>query len=272
MQVVVQRCFGPPEVLEVEQRPDPVPGPGQVRIAVAAAGVHLVDTVIRAGHAGGPFVDVTLPFVGGREVEGTVVEVGPGVDGGVLGRRVTAHLGLASGGYASQVVVAAEALLDVPATLQVGAGVALVGTGRTTVAILDRAPLRPGDVALVLAALGDREVTAVFDGVGGPVGTAAFELAGPGAHVVLYGDASGTPTTVTADGVVGRGLTVTSPLGPRLAGRPRVLRDLAARALSWAAEGWFVPTVDDRWRLTDAAAAHRALEERRTTGKVVLRP
>src|SRR5688500_19672392 len=93
-----QRQFGPPDVLRLEEVPDLHPGPDQVRIAVAASGVHLVDTAIREGVHGGPFPPPTLPMTPGREVAGVVDELGDGVDASALGQRVVAHLGPASGG------------------------------------------------------------------------------------------------------------------------------------------------------------------------------
>lgn len=73
--------FGPAENLRYEEVPDPVPGPGQVRVRVHAAGVHLVDTLLRAGPAaGGPFPAPELPTIPGREVAGVVDAVGDGVD------------------------------------------------------------------------------------------------------------------------------------------------------------------------------------------------
>ena len=96
--------FGPAENLRYEEVPDPEPGPGQVRIAVAVAGVHLVDTTIRSGEQRGPFPLPELPAIPGREVAGVVDTVGAGVDPSWIGRRVVAHLGMASGGYAELAV------------------------------------------------------------------------------------------------------------------------------------------------------------------------
>src|SRR5687767_6893 len=114
MRAIVQRRFGGPEELVLEERPDLEPAPGQVRISVAAAGVHLLDTTIRSGESGGPFPLPELPMVPGREVAGTVDAVGDGVDRSWRGRQVVAHLGQASGGYASQAVAPVEALIGIP--------------------------------------------------------------------------------------------------------------------------------------------------------------
>jgi NADPH2:quinone reductase len=98
--------FGPAENLRYEEVPDLAPSAGQVRIAVEAAGVHLIDTVLRGGAAAGTLSVSDLPMTPGREVAGTVDKIGPGVEGGWPGRRVVAHLGAASGGYAEQAVAA----------------------------------------------------------------------------------------------------------------------------------------------------------------------
>ena len=100
MHAIRQHEFGPAETLRYEEVPDPVPGAEQVRIAVEAAGLHLIDTKIRAGFSGGPLSPPQLPMTPGREVAGTVDLLGPGADEHWRGRRVVAHLGQANGGYA----------------------------------------------------------------------------------------------------------------------------------------------------------------------------
>jgi NADPH:quinone reductase len=86
-------AFGPAENLRYEEIPDPVPGAGEVRIAVQAAGVHLIDTTVRRGVAMGPIPLPSLPAIPGREVAGRVDAVGDGVDATWVGRRVVAHFG-----------------------------------------------------------------------------------------------------------------------------------------------------------------------------------
>src|SRR5689334_25327713 len=114
MKAIRQHEFGGPGTLRLEEVADPVPGPGRVRIAVAAAGVHLLDTALRAGRGGGPFPLPALPMTPGREVAGTVDAVGTGVDDAWRGRAVVAHLGQASGGYARLAVADVTALHPVP--------------------------------------------------------------------------------------------------------------------------------------------------------------
>ena len=154
MHAIRQHEFGPAENLRYEQVPDPEPGPDQVRIAVEASGVHLVDTAIRRGETLGPFPLPDLPMIPGREVAGTVESVGATADAAWVGRRVVAHLGQASGGYAELAVAPVAALHEIPSRLAADAAVAMIGTGRTAVGILDAAKLTADDVVLVTAAAG----------------------------------------------------------------------------------------------------------------------
>ncbi len=153
MHAIRQHEFGAADTLRYEEVDDPSPGPGQVRIAVAAAGIHLIDTRIRTG-APGPFPPPALPMTPGREVAGVVDTVGPDIDESWLGARVVAHLGMASGGYAELALAPAENLHRLPDTLSDEAAVAMIGTGRTTMNILESAQLSQSDVVLVTAAAG----------------------------------------------------------------------------------------------------------------------
>jgi NADPH:quinone reductase len=131
MRAIRHHAPGPPDVLVLEELPDLDPAPGEVRLAVEAAGVHLLDTALRRGEAGGPMAPPDLPTVPGREVAGVVDRLGDGVDPAWLGRRVVAHLGMVPGGYAEQAVVAPGLLLEVPDGVSSADAVAAVGTGRT---------------------------------------------------------------------------------------------------------------------------------------------
>ncbi len=325
MHAIRLREFGPPDNLILEEMDDPHAPEGQVRIAVSAAGVHLVDTTLRRGINRGPFPPLPLPTIPGREVAGVVDEVGEGVDPSWLGRRVVAHLGFVPGGYATRALAKVGSLHALPKGLDEGAAVALIGTGRTTMGILDVADVSAGDVVVVTGAaggigsllvqmsrtrravvvglaggpdkvaavrslgadlaidhrapgwpervtaeLGDRRPTIVFDGVGGGLGRAALELLGPGGHMVMFGWApDGEPTQVTTGDLYRLGITASVAVGPRVLRRPGGLRDLEERALALAAEGE-VTVVVDRFPLARAADAHRAIEERRSIGKVIL--
>ena len=305
MRAIRQHDFGGPEVLRYEEVPDPAPGDGQVVIAVEASGVHLVDTTIRKGEPFGPVGVAELPMTPGREVAGRVVEG----DEGWIGRRVVVHLGFANGGYAERAVADVAALHEVPDGVDGAEAVAMIGTGRTAMLLLGSAEIRPDDVVLVTSAAGglgslfvqavnnaaataiglasaskldvvaglgavpidytdpgwaklvDRTPTLVLDGVGGDVGRAAVTLLGPGGRVVRFGWSSGEPTPL--EGLEERGITT------RVLERPDDLRPLEDASMAALASGALRPLVT-RFRLAEAAVAHEALEDRRTTGKVVL--
>jgi NADPH2:quinone reductase len=260
-----------------------------VRVAVEAAGVHLVDTAIRRGEPG-PFPTPDLPMTPGREVAGVVDELGQGTDTAWLGRRVVAHLGPASGGYATQAVVPVGSLRAVPADLDPAAAVALIGTGRTAVAVLAHAALAPDDVVVVTAAAGGlgtlfvqaaRHLGATVVGLaGGPAKVARVEALGatiavdydePGWVDAVRARLPAEPTLVL-DGVggeLGRGAFDLLGSGGRIvmfgwssgAVTPFTSADLADRALS---ASWSIgPAMMKRWgsleplerqALADAAA------------------
>ncbi|MFE9444954.1 zinc-binding dehydrogenase [Streptomyces sp. NPDC006602] len=326
MHAIRLHAFGPADNLTYEEVDDPRPGPGQVRIAVAAAGVHLLDTALREG-AQGPLPEPpALPTIPGREVAGIVESLGDGVAALWLGRRVVAHLGFAPGGYAELTVTEVERVREIPANLDFAQAVAMIGTGRTTMGILQFAELGPDAVAVIPAAaggigtllvqyakhagatviglaggpekaarvqangadlavdykapswpdkirayLGGRTATVVLDGVGGDIARETVALLGPGGRHIVFGWSAegihdGGPYLV--DGVSEQ---VLGPVMMRKAGGPDPVRTLELRALTQAAEGRLIPAVQ-RFPLARAAAAHRALETRGTTGKVVLEP
>jgi NADPH2:quinone reductase len=231
MHAIRLHAFGPPANLVYEEVPDPEPGPGQVRIAVGAAGVHFIDTAIRAGRRMGPMPLPDLPQIPGREVTGSVDALGPGVGEEWLGRRVVTHLGPASGGYAELAVRDVEALHALDDRLDDAAAVAMIGTGRTTMAILDVAQVHADDVALVTAAAGgigsllvQAARNAGADVVGATGGAAkAARVRDLGVRAVDYAGAGWTEAvgevTVAFDGVggeIGRGALETLGVGGRL--------------------------------------------------------
>ncbi|WP_447042095.1 zinc-binding dehydrogenase [Streptomyces sp. DSM 118878] len=154
MHAVRLHAFGPAENLVYEETARPEPAAGQVRVAVAAAGVHLLDAAIREGTPG-PLPELpALPTIPGREVAGTVEALGEGVDPSWLGKRVVAHIGFAPGGYAEQAVTETSRLHELPADLDFAEAVALIGTGRTTMGILQFAEPAADSVVVVPAAAG----------------------------------------------------------------------------------------------------------------------
>jgi NADPH2:quinone reductase len=154
MKAIRQYQFGGPEQLVYEEVPDPTPAAGQVSISVEASGVHLVDTTIRAGTSFGALPPPALPMTPGREVAGVVDGLGAGTDRKWLGQRVVVHLGAASGGYASSAVAGTSDLFVLPDHVTTADAVAMVGTGRTALGILEVATPGADDVVLVTAAAG----------------------------------------------------------------------------------------------------------------------
>ncbi|MDO8364089.1 MAG: NADPH:quinone oxidoreductase family protein [Actinomycetota bacterium] len=159
MQVVSCNSFGPVSNLVVEERPSVPVTAGQVRIAVAAAGVNFVDGLIVQGLYQ---MKPQLPFVPGGEVAGTVTEVGDGVTTHSLGDRVFVSMGW--GGFASEVVVAARSALHTPAALTDGQAATFVQSyGTSWFALRLRIRAQAGQWLLVL-------------GAGGGVGLAAVDV------------------------------------------------------------------------------------------------
>ncbi|HEV7451465.1 MAG TPA: quinone oxidoreductase [Pseudonocardiaceae bacterium] len=139
---------GGPEVLRLAELPDPEPGPGQLLVEVAAAGVNYVDTYHRSGAYPMP-----LPFIPGSEGAGTVTAVGPDTNGVAIGDRVAWATSL--GSYAERAVVPAEQALPVPQGVdtETAAGSLLQGMTAHYLTVSVHA-VQPGETVLVHAAAG----------------------------------------------------------------------------------------------------------------------
>lgn len=157
MRAVVCHRFGPPETLRVEDVAALPLAAGQVRIAVAAAGVNFADILMVAGkyQEKAPF-----PFVPGFEVAGTVRETAPDVSGLKIGDRV---IGLCDhGGYAEETVCAAHEVFAIPEGMDFATAAGFpIAYGTSDVALRRRGNLRPGETLLVLGAAGGVGLTAV---------------------------------------------------------------------------------------------------------------
>jgi NADPH:quinone reductase-like Zn-dependent oxidoreductase len=150
MRALVVTEHGGPEVLRVEQRPDPPTGPGEVRIAVRAAGVSFAELMARMG----VYPDAPkTPCVLGYEVAGEVESVGATVEGIGVGDRVIA--GCRFGGQAELASVPAEQLIPLPSDWSFEEGAALPVNYATAYAGLIRfGAVLPGERVLLHAAAG----------------------------------------------------------------------------------------------------------------------
>jgi NADPH:quinone reductase-like Zn-dependent oxidoreductase len=150
MKALVITEHGPPEVLQVEERPDPAPGAGEVRIRVRAAGVNFADLLGRVGL----YPDAPKPpCVVGYEVAGDVDALGEGVEGLEVGQRVMG--GCRFGGYAELVVTAAESLVPLPPVWSYAEGAAMPVAYSTAYAGLIRyGSVHAGERVLIQAAAG----------------------------------------------------------------------------------------------------------------------
>ena len=156
---VVCRELGPPESLQLESFAAVPLAPGEVRVALHAAGINFPDVLMAAGEYQ---LKPPLPFTPGVEAAGDVVEVGADVRGVAVGDRVIVKM--RHGAYADQAVVTPSQLTRLPSTFDYAEGATfLAGHGTAYHALIDRGRIQPGEVLLV-------------HGAGGGVGLAAVEM------------------------------------------------------------------------------------------------
>lgn len=308
MHAIVQTAFGGPEVLAYDETDVPEPGPGEVLLRVAGAGVNPGDAVLRAGRVPGL---VTLPWTPGNDVAGVVMRIGRGVTRFAPGDEVYGMLAVTRrGAYAEYTAVPATALAPKPKNLDLvhAAAVPLVAfTAWQALAVL--AGVRAGDRVLIHAAAGGvghvavqlakelgahvigtaraanhdflrglgadelidytaadfrtavAPVDTVLDLVGGSYGPRSLDVLRPGGLLIGASIDPGTDERQAVD----RGLryvwVTAEPSG-------QVLERITERI----EEGRLRVTVQRTYPLAEAAAAHRAIEEKRTTGKIILVP
>lgn len=179
MRAIQVHQFGDPSVLTVDEIPTPVPGPGQVQVAIKAIGVNPVETYIRSGRYA---VLPPLPFIPGSDGAGTISALGAGVTEWVVGDRVFFHgtaLGRAYGSYAEFAVCDAAHVYRLPANVGYPHGAAIgVPYATAYLALVQRAQPKSGDILLVHGASGGVGIAAVqigrWKGLG-VIGTAGTE-------------------------------------------------------------------------------------------------
>jgi NADPH2:quinone reductase len=158
MKAIIVREFGEPEVMKLEQTPDPVPGPGQVVVRVKAAGVNPVDAYLRTG---GAYGQLPPPYTPGMDAAGTVEAVGPEVMALRVGERVYTSATV-SGSYAELALCEQGQVHPLPESATFAQGAALgIAYGTAYRALFQSARALPGETVLVHGATGGVGLAAV---------------------------------------------------------------------------------------------------------------
>lgn len=322
MKAVVMNGIGDAGMLAYVDRPEPVPGVGEVLVEIAVAGVNFMDVGVRQGMAWREMPD---PKILGVEGAGRVLATGAGVEGFRPGQRVAWVY--APGSYAGKVVIPASALVPVPDAIDDRTAAAIMMQGLTASHFAtDFYPVQPGDIAFVHAAAGgvgllltqiiklrgghvigrvsssDKAAIAkeagadhvIVDAEGRFADEALRLSGGEGVHVVY--DGSGPATFQGSLDIVRRSGTFCW-YGPVLGGpgpldimslprsikigyavffdhisTPELLRARTAQLFDWIIGGKLKVWIGGEYPLAEAAQAHRDMESRATTGKLLLFP
>ena len=295
MRAVVASEAGGPDVLKLEEVPDPQPGDGEVLVRVEAVAVNHIDLVLRAGSA------ASYPIVVGFDAAGRREDTGERVL--VTGTRGT---------YAELVAAKEDNVFAIPDALDAATAAALGVAYKTAwFAVVDMAGLKQGDTLLVQGGSTGTGQAAVDIGLS--LGAKVFatsraekldRVRALGAEALEYGDpklreleanvvfdpigadtfgdsveALAVEGTVVTPGAVGNPI-VSFNLWTLEGKRARIQgigsaptkRDTMERLISLAADGKLKPVIDRELPFEQAADAHRAIEARETFGKVILRP
>jgi NADPH:quinone reductase-like Zn-dependent oxidoreductase len=301
MKAIVVHEYGGPEVLKFEEYPDPVPGPGEVLVRVAAASVNPIDYKRRAGLTK-DFYPMHFPSLIGVDMAGTVVKVGPGVEAFTAGNRVFA---MADNTCAELCVVKADGLADIPEGLDLIEAAALPLVTTTGNQLLSATEIKAGQTVMVVGAVGNVGRSAVFTAkerdafvIAGVLKRQMDEAKTVGADQVVATDddtaiANLPPLDAVADTVGGRaaekliakvkpGGVFASVLGvPRNAGKYPTIKVVPvyatpdAKTLQFMAasvrDGKLVIPISLKLPLSEAAEA-QAAAEKGGIGKVLLMP
>ncbi len=195
MRAVVITEHGPPEVLAVQERPDPAPKAGEVLIDVAAAGINFADVMARLGL----YPDAPKPpSVVGYEVAGTVAALGSGVDGDLaVGDRVVAPTRF--GGYAERAVAPADGVVPLPEGMSFEQGAAIpINYATAWEALIRQANLQAGERVLIHAAGGGVGIAATQ--IAKRTGAEVWGTASPGKHDAIRGFGVDHPLDYTSGG------------------------------------------------------------------------
>lgn len=313
---------GGPDVLRLEDVPDPTPGAGELVIDVEATGLNFIEVYQREG-----LYPLQRPFTPGGEAAGVVSAIGPAVTDFAVGDRVVSES--VRGSYAERAVVAAQRAIKIPDGVSTKQAAAVCLQGFTAQYLTTSTfPLESGQRALIHAAAGgvglllcqmakqrgafvigtastaekrqlardagadevidyttqdfaaetkritkNAGVHVVYDSVGKSTFDKSLDVLVRRGMMVLFGQSSG-PVPPFDPQILNRkgSLFLTRPkLGDYVATRDELLAR-ANDVLGWVATGELSVRIDAEFALSDAADAQRALEGRKTTGKVILVP
>jgi NADPH:quinone reductase-like Zn-dependent oxidoreductase len=297
--------YGSPDVLRVQDIEVPSPGPGQVRIAVRAAGVNPIDHKIRAGYMKDVF-PTEFPHVPGLEASGVIDAVGEGVTGPAVGDEVFGPT--ISGAYAEQALADAALVTPKPGSLSWEEAAAIPVGAETSYRVLELLGVQPGETLIIHGAAGGVGTVAVQIAVARGIKVIGTASEGNHAHLrelgaipVSYGDglvervraaapdgvdaafdASGQAEAVAASveliGGPERVVEIANPMaagqyGVRFsAGGPDEYRGRQAydEAVELVGAGKLRLPIHRAYPLVEAGDAHRASEAGHLTGKIVL--
>jgi NADPH2:quinone reductase len=322
MKAIRIHAAGGPEVMRLDEVPQPTPKAGEAVVKVDAAGLNYIDVYFRSG-----MYKAEYPLTLGLEAGGTVTAVGPNVSEVKVGDKV-AYTGVA-GAYAEYAAVPAARLVVLPSGVSTRQGAAAMLQGMTAHYLAcSTYPLKQGDTCLVHAAAGGvglllcqmakmrgarvlgtvstdekaklareagadetinyttqdfeaevkrltdgKGVQVVYDAVGKTTWDKSLNSLAPRGLIALYGQSSGPIGQIDPQILNAKGsLFLTRPsLNHHIASREE-LQSRAGEVLGWIASGKLRMRMEFEFPLKDAAEAHRALEGRKTTGKVLLLP
>lgn len=318
MRAIVTTAAGGPEVLQLQGRPTPRPGPGEVLVDVHAAGVNFFDTFLRRTAAA---------EVLGAEGAGVVVEVGEGVSDVEAGNRVGWLTIQTHSSYAEQAVLPVDKLVPLPTGIDDETAAAVILQGLTAQHFTTVSHVvQPGDIAVVHAAAGGvgmmltqfikarggnviglvsrqekvelaasagadhvlvstgrafaepvmeltggQGVHVVYDGAGATTFAASLRVLRTHGTLVFYGPLIDSVPTIAMNEIP-RSTRITYGVTEDHVKTVEELRARTAELFALVEAGALVVQIGRRYPLADAAQAHRDIESRSTTGKLLLIP
>ncbi|MEJ2263779.1 MAG: quinone oxidoreductase [Anaerolineales bacterium] len=260
MKAIRVEQYGDLDALRYEDIPDPEPGEGEARVEIEAAGVNFVDIYHRMGR-----YPRKLPITLGMEGAGVIDVVGPGVD------NDTALVHAAAGGVGHLLVqLAKRCRARVIGTVSTQEKAELCKkAGADEIILYTQTDFEAETKRLT----GDKGVDVVYDSVGKTTFQKSLNCLRARGYLVLYGQSSGPVEPLDPQVLNAKGsLFLTRPsLGHYAASREEIT-GRANDLFTWISSGELEVHIDQTFPLSEAAKAHRYMEDRRTKGKILLLP